>query len=63
MKKSKFTEEHIAVALHQHEAGSPVGEVCRKTGISEQTFYRWKKQYGGLEATEVRELGNCGRSA
>ena len=56
MKKSKFTEEQIAVALHQHEAGSPVGDIARKLGIAEQTFYRWKKQYGGWEATEVREL-------
>ena len=47
MKKSKFTEEQIAVALHQHEAGSPVGEVTRKLGVSEQTFYRWKKRVGG----------------
>ena len=42
MKQSKFTEEQIAVALHQHEAGSPVGEMTHKLGVSEQTFYRWK---------------------
>jgi putative transposase len=45
MKKSKFTEEQIA--LRQAEAGTRVIEVCRKTGISEQTFFRWKKKYGG----------------
>ena len=48
MKKSKFTEEHIAFALQQHEAGVTVGEVTRKLGVSEQTFYRWKKKFGGL---------------
>ncbi len=47
MKKSKFTEEQSAVALHQHEAGSLVGEVTRKLGVSEQTCYRWKKRFGG----------------
>ena len=56
MKKSKFTEEQIAVALHQHEAGSPVREVTRKLGVSEQTFYRWKKMFGGLVPSEVRRL-------
>ncbi len=47
MKKSKFTEEQIAFALRQAEAGTRVVEVCRKMGISEQTFFRWKKKYGG----------------
>ena len=56
MKKSKFTEEQIAVALHQHEAGSPVGEVTRKLGVSEQTLSRWKKRFGGLAPSEVRRL-------
>ena len=56
MKKSKFTEEQIAVALHQHEAGFPVGEVTRKREVSEQTFYRWKKKFGGLAPSEERRL-------
>lgn len=56
MKKSKFIEEQIAVALYQHEAGSSVGEVTRKLGISEQTFYRWEKKFGGLAPSEVRWL-------
>ncbi len=56
MKKSKFTEEQSAVALHQHEAGSPVGEVTRKLGVSEQTCYRWKKRFGGVAPSEVRRL-------
>jgi putative transposase len=46
MKKSRFTEEQISFALRQAETGTPVAEVMRRTGISEQTFYHWKKLYG-----------------
>lgn len=56
MKKSKFTDEQIAFALQQNEAGTSVSEIARKLGISEQTFYRWKKRYGGLAPSEVRRL-------
>lgn len=56
MKKSRFTEEQIAFALRQAETGTPVAEVLRKMGISEQTFYRWKKMYGGMGVAEVRRL-------
>lgn len=56
MKKSRYTEEQIAFALRQAETGTPVAEVLRKLGISEQTFYRWKKLYGGLGVGEVRRL-------
>ena len=56
MRKSKFTDEQIAYALHQVEAGTAPAEICRKLGISEQTFYRWKKKYGGLGVSELREL-------
>ena len=56
MKTSKFTDEQIAMALRQAEAGTPVGEICRKLSVSEQTFYRWKKQYAGLQTDQVREL-------
>ena len=56
MKKSKFTDEQIAFALRQVETGTRVTEVCRKLGISEQTFYRWKKKYGGLGVAELRRL-------
>ena len=56
MKKSKFTEEQIAFALRQAETGMRVGEVCRKMGISEGTFFRWKKKYGGLGVSELRRL-------
>ena len=56
MKKTKFTEEQIAFALRQAETGTRVGEVCRKMGISEATFYNWKKKYGGLGISELRRL-------
>ena len=56
MKKSKFTEEQIAFALRQAETGTRVAEVCRKMGIAEQTFFRWKKKYGGLGVSELRRL-------
>lgn len=56
MKKSKFTEQQIAFALQQGESGTAITEICRKLGISEQTYYRWKKRYGGLMPSEVRKL-------
>lgn len=56
MKKSKFTEEQIAFSLRQAESGTTVAEVCRKMGVSEATFYNWKKKYGGLGVTELRRL-------
>ena len=48
MKKGRFTEEQIVHALRQAEAGTPAVEVCRKLGVSEQTFYRWKRQFAGM---------------
>jgi putative transposase len=56
MKKARYTEEQIAFALRQAETGTAVAEVCRKLGISEQTFYRWKKQYAGLGVGDIRRL-------
>ena len=56
MRKSRYTEEQIAMALRQAEAGTPVQEICRKLEVSEQTFYRWKRKYGGLGVPELREL-------
>ena len=56
MKKSKYTEEQIAFALKQAEHGTPVSEVCRKLGIAEQTFYRWKSKYGGMLPSDMKRL-------
>ena len=56
MKKSRFTESQIVFALKQSETGVKVEEVCRKMGISEATFYNWKKKFGGLGITELRRL-------
>ncbi len=54
MKKTRYTEEQIAFALKQAETGTRVEEVCRKMGISEATFYNWKKKFGGMGVTELR---------
>ena len=56
MRKSRFSEEQIAMGLRQGEAGTPVEEICRKLGISDATYFRWKKKYGGLGLSELREL-------
>jgi len=56
MKKSKFTEAQIVFALKQSESGISVEEVCRKMGISDATFYNWKKKYAGLGVPELRRL-------
>src|SRR3954466_6002061 len=56
MKKSKFTEAQIAVVLKQAEEGTPVAEVCRKAGISDATFYGWRKKYAGLMPSEMKRL-------
>ena len=56
MKKKRFSVEQITAVLQQVEGGVPTGDVCRQVGISEQTFYRWKKVYGGMPPSEAREL-------
>lgn len=56
MKKSKFTEAQIAFILKQAEEGTPVAEVCRKAGISDATFYGWRKKYAGLLPSEMKRL-------
>jgi putative transposase len=56
MRKSHYTEEQIAFALRQAELGTKAVEICRKMGISEQTFYRWKKKYSGIGPGELRRL-------
>ena len=56
MKKSRFTEAQIIAVLKEHEAGIKPHELCRRAGISEQTFYRWKAKYGGMEVSDARKL-------
>ena len=56
MKRSRFTEQQIAFALKQQEVGTPVDEICRKMGISDATFYKWKKKFSGLGPSELRRL-------
>ena len=56
MKSSKFTEAQIAFVLKQAEDGTPIAEVCRKAGISDATFYNWRKRYAGLMPSEMRRL-------
>lgn len=56
MKKSKFSEEQIISILKEQEQGLKVAEICRKHGITDQTFHNWKKKYGGLSVDELRRL-------
>jgi putative transposase len=56
MRKSKFTEEQIASIVTQAQAGVPVEELCRKYGISVQTFYRWRSKFAGLTPSELRRM-------
>jgi putative transposase len=56
MKRKRFSEEQIAFALRQADSGTTIDEICRKMGISEPTFYRWKKVYAGMGVTEIRRL-------
>lgn len=56
MKKKRYTDEQIAYALRQAEAGTPIKEVCRKLGVSEATFYNWRRKFAGMGVAELREL-------
>ena len=56
MKKSRFTEEQIIAILKEQDQGSKVADICRKHGLSDQTFHNWKKKYGGLTVDELRRM-------
>ena len=56
MRTSKFTDEQIVAALRQAEGGTPVIDICRRLGVTETTFYRWRKKYQGVSSVELREL-------
>ena len=56
MKRKRFTEEQIIAVLREHEAGMKTGDLARKHGISEATFYNWKAKYGGMEVSEAKRL-------
>ena len=56
MKKSRYSEGQIIAVLKEQQAGIPVAELCRKHGISDATFYTWRKKYGGMEVSDARRL-------
>ena len=56
MKRSRFSEEQIIAILREQEAGAKTADVCRKHGVSDSTFYKWKAKYGGMEVSDARRL-------
>ena len=56
MRRRRYTDERIGFALRQAESGTPVDEICRRMGVSEPTFYRWRKKFAGMGVAEIRRL-------
>jgi putative transposase len=56
MRKSQYSEEKIISILKEHEAGTPIADLCRRHGMSQPTFYNWKAKYGGMEASDAKRL-------
>ena len=56
MKRNRFTDEQIIVILKEHEAGTPVSELCRKHGVSDASIYKWKAKFGGMDVSEAKRL-------
>jgi len=56
MKRSRFTQEQIIVVLKEHQAGAAAADVCRKHGISDATFYKWRSKFGGMEVSDAKRL-------
>jgi len=56
MKRKRYTEEQIIGALKEHEAGAVVADICRRVGITQATFYRWKSKFGGMEVNEAKRM-------
>ncbi len=56
MKRNRFTDEQIISILKEHEAGTPVSELCRKHGVSDARIYKWKAKYGGMDVSEAKRL-------
>jgi len=56
MKRNRFTDEQIITILKEHEAGTPVSELCRKHGVSDASIYKWKAKFGGMDVSEAKRL-------